>query len=130
MRWVIGLDENNGQEEAITVRRLTIVLMAGFIMAIVMVAGAAPTLAQMSEEEKAARKEAKQQQSKEVKQEQKEAKEQQKEAKEQQKEAKEQQPLPSSGGPSVDTIALYTLGSSALVVVGGALLVGRIVARR
>ena len=108
MRWVIGLDENNGQEEAITVRRLTIVLIAGFIMAIVMVVGAAPTLAQMSEEEKAARKEAKQQQ----------------------KEAKEQQPLPSSGGPSVDTIALYTLGASALVVVGGALLVGRIVARR
>ena len=130
MLWVIGLDETNGQKEAITVRRLTIVLIAGFIMAIVMVAAAAPTLAQMSEEEKAARKEAKQQQSKEVKQEQKEAKEQQKEAKEQQKEAKEQQPLPSSGGPSVDTIALYTLGSSALVVVGGALLVGRIVARR
>ena len=110
-------------------RRLMIVLSVGFIMAIVMVAGAAPTVAQLSEEEKAARKEAKQQQSKEVKQEQKEAKEQQKEAKEQQKEAK-QQPLPSSGGPSVDTIALYTLGASALVVVGGALLVGRIVARR
>jgi H+/gluconate symporter-like permease len=124
VRWVIGLDENNGQEEAITVRRLTIVLSAGFIMAIVMVLSAAPTLAQLSEEEKAARKEAKQQQSKEEKQEQKEAKQQQKEAKQ------KQQPLPSSGGPSVDTIALYTLGASALVVVGGALLVGRIVARR
>jgi H+/gluconate symporter-like permease len=66
------------------VRRLMIVLSVGFIMAIVMVAVAAPAVAQLSEEEKAARKEAKQQQ--------KEAKQQQ------QKEAK-QQPLPSSGGP-------------------------------
>src|SRR5215211_5439089 len=99
-----------------------IVLSVGFIMAIVMVAGAAPTVAQLSEEEKAARKEAKQQQSKEAKQQQKEAKQQQKEAK--------QQPLPSSGGPPVGTIALYTLGASALVIVGGVLVVGRMVARR
>ena len=103
-------------------RRLMIVLSVGFIMAIVMVAVAAPTLAQLSEEEKAARKEAKQQQSKEAKQQQKEAKQQQQEAK--------QQPLPSSGGPPVGTIALYTLGASALVIVGGVLVVGRIVARR
>ena len=109
-------------------RRLMIVLSAGFIMAIVMVAGAAPTLAQLSEEEKAARKEAKQQQSKEEKQQQKEAKQEQKEAKKQ--EAKKQQPLPSSGGPSADTIALYTLGASALVIVGGGLLVSRTVTRR
>ena len=110
-------------------RRLMIVLSVGFIMAIVMVAVAAPTLAQLSEEEKAARKEAKQQQSKEAKQQEKEAKQQQKEAKQQQEEAK-QQPLPSSGGPPVGTIALYTLGASALVIVGGVLVVGRIVARR
>jgi Flp pilus assembly protein TadB len=102
-------------------------------MAIVMVAGAAPTLAQLSEEEKAARKEAKQQQSKEEKQQQKEAKQEQKEAKKQEakkQEAKKQQPLPSSGGPSADTIALYTLGASALVIVGGGLLVSRTVTRR
>jgi H+/gluconate symporter-like permease len=104
VRWVIRLDENNGQEEAITVRRLTIVLSAGLIMAIVMVAGAAPTLAQLSEEDKAARKEAKQQQSKEVKQEQKEAKEQQKEAKQQA--PKQQQPLPKSGGVELNALLL------------------------
>ena len=111
-------------------RRLMIVISVGFIMAIVMVAGAAPTVAQLSEEEKAARKEAKQQQSKEAKQQEKEAKQQQKEAKQQQQKEAKQQPLPSSGGPPVGTIALYTLGASALVIVGGVLLVGRIVARR
>jgi hypothetical protein len=103
------------------VRRLVIVLSVGFIMAIVMVAGAAPTMAQQSPEEKAARKAAKQ--------EQKSAKQQQKAAK-QQKAVKEQKPLPASGGPPVDTIALYTLGASALVVGGGVLLVGGAVARR
>jgi len=84
-------------------------------MAIVMVAGAAPTMAQQSPEEKAARKAAKQEQ---------------KAAKQQQKAVKEQKPLPASGGPPVGTIALYTLGASALVVGGGVLLVGRMVARR
>ena len=96
-------------------RRLVIVLSVGFIMAIVMVAGAAPTFAQLSPEDKAARKAAKQEQ---------------KAAKQQQKAVKAQQPLPASGGPPVGTIALYTLGASALVVGGGVLLVGRTVARR
>ena len=91
-------------------RRLMIVLSVGFIMAIVMVVGAAPTMAQQSQEEKAARKAAKQEQ---------------KAAKQQQKAVKEQKPLPASGGPPVGTIALYTLGASALVVGGGVLLVGR-----
>jgi len=84
-------------------------------MAIVMVAGAAPTFAQLSPEDKAARKAAKQEQ---------------KAAKQQQKAVKAQQPLPASGGPPVGTVALYTLGASALVVGGGVLLVGRTVARR
>ena len=97
-------------------RRLVIVISVGFIMAIVMVVGSAPTMAQMSPEDKAARKAAKQ--------EQKAAKQQQKAAK-QQKAVKEQKPLPASGGPPVGTIALYTLGASALVVGGGVLLVGR-----
>ena len=96
-------------------RRLVIVLSVGFIMAIVMVAGAAPTMAQLSPEDKAARKAAKQEQ---------------KAAKQQQKAVKEQKPLPASGGPPVDTIALYTLGASALVIGGGVLLVGRAVTRR
>jgi len=104
------------------VRRLVIVLSVGFIMAIVMVAGAAPTFAQQSPKDKAARKAAKQ--------EQKAAKQQQKATKQQQKAVKAQQPLPASGGPPVGTIALYTLGASALVVGGGVLLVGRTVARR
>jgi hypothetical protein len=91
-------------------------------MAIVMVVGSAPTFAQMSPEDKAARKAAKQ--------EQKAAKQQQKAAKQQQKAVKAQQPLPASGGPPVGTVALYTLGASALVVGGGVLLVGRTVARR
>ena len=103
-------------------RRLMIVLSVGFIMAIVMVAGAAPTFAQQSPEDKAARKAAKQ--------EQKAAKQQQKATKQQQKAVKAQQPLPASGGPPVGTIALYTLGASALAVGGGVLLVGRTVARR
>jgi uncharacterized surface anchored protein len=98
------------------VRRLVIVISVGLIMAIVMVVGSAPTMAQQSPEEKAARKAAKQ--------EQKAAKQQQKAAK-QQKAVKEQKPLPASGGPPVGTIALYTLGASALVVGGGVLLVGR-----
>ena len=96
-------------------RRLVIVLSVGFIMAIVMVAGAAPTFAQQSPEDKAARKAAKQEQ---------------KAAKQQQKAVKAQQPLPASGGPPVGTIALYTLGASALAVGGGVLLVGRTLARR
>jgi Ni/Co efflux regulator RcnB len=105
------------------VRRLVIVISVGLIVAIVMVAGAAPTMAQMSPEDKAARKAAKQ--------EQKAAKQQQKAAKQQQQKAdKAQQPLPASGGPPIGTIALYTLGASALVVGGGVLLVGRTVARR
>ena len=96
-------------------RRLVIVISVGFIMAMVMVGGAAPTMAQQSPEDKAARKAAKQEQ---------------KAAKQQQKAVKAQQPLPASGGPPVGTIALYTLGASALVVGGGVLLVGRTVARR
>ena len=68
-------------------------------------------------------------------QEQKVAKQQQKEAKQQQKAPKQQpapkQQLPATGGPPVGTVALFTLGASALVVVGGAFLVRRtIVARR
>ena len=98
-------------------RRLVIVISVGFIMAIVMVVGSAPTMAQLSPEDKAARKAAKQ--------EQKAAKQQQKAAKQQQKAVNEQKALPASGGPPVDTIALYTLGASALVVGGGVLLVGR-----
>ena len=97
-------------------RRLVIVISVGLIMAIVLVVGSAPTMAQQSPEDKAARKAAKQ--------EQKAAKQQQKAAK-QQKAVKEQKPLPASGGPPVGTIALYTLGASALVVGGGVLLVGR-----
>jgi len=89
-------------------------------MAIVMVVGAAPTFAQQSPEDKAARKAAKQ--------EQKAAKQQQKAAKQQA--PKQQQPIPKTGGLPVGTIALYTLGASALVVGGGVLLVGRTLARR
>ena len=40
-------------------RRFLIVLSVGLIMALVMVAGAAPTMAQLSPEDKAARKAAK-----------------------------------------------------------------------
>ena len=94
-------------------RRLVIVISVGLIMAIVMVAGAAPTLAQMSPEDNDARKAAKQEQ---------------REAKQQQKAAK-QQALPPSGGPPVGTVTLYTLSASALVVVGGLFLIGGIVAR-
>jgi sRNA-binding protein len=106
------------------VRRLMIVLSVGVVMAMVVVAGAAPTIAQTSED-KAAQKAAKQ--------EQKAAKQQQKEAKQQQKEAKQQpapkQQLPASGGLPVGAVALFTLGASALVV-GGVFLVGRTVAQR
>jgi hemolysin activation/secretion protein len=103
-------------------RRLMLVLSVGVIMAMVVVAGAAPTLAQTSED-KAAKKAARQ--------EQKAAKQQQKAAKQQ---APKQQPapkqqLPASGGPPVGNVALFTLGASALVV-GGVFLVGRTVAPR
>ena len=100
-------------------RRLLMVLSVGVVMAMLVVAGAAPTIAQTSED-KAAQKAAKQ--------EQKAAKQEQKAAK--QKEAKQKQQMPPTGGLPAGTAALYTLGASALVVVGGALLVGRIVARR
>ena len=99
-------------------RRLMLVLSVGVIMAMVVVAGAAPTLAQTSED-KAAKKAARQ--------EQKAAKQQQKAAKQQP--APKQQPLPASGGPPVGNVALFTLGASALVV-GGVFLVGRTVAPR
>ena len=98
-------------------RRLMLVLSVGVIMAMVVVAGAAPTLAQTSED-KAAKKAARQEQ---------------KAAKQQQKAAKQQpvpkQQLPASGGPPVGNVALFTLGASALVV-GGVFLVGRTVAPR
>ena len=97
-------------------RRLMLVLSVGVIMAMVVVAGAAPTIAQTSED-KAAKKAAKQ--------EQKAAKQQQKAAKQEQKAAPKQQPLPARGGPPVGNVALFTLGASALVVVGGAFLVRR-----
>ncbi len=77
-------------------RRLVIVLSVGFIMAIVMVVGSAPTFAQQSPEEKAARKAAKQ--------EQKAAKQQQKAAKQQA--PKQQQQLPKSGGVELNTLLL------------------------
>ena len=82
-------------------RRLMIVISVGFIMAIVMVARAAPTLAQLSPEDKAARKAAKQ--------EQKAAKQQQKAAKQQapkQQAPKQQQPLPKSGGVELNALLL------------------------
>ena len=71
-------------------RRLMIVLSVGFIMAIVMVVGAAPTMAQQSPEDKAARKAAKQEQ---------------KAAKQQQKAAK-QQPMPKTGGVELNALLL------------------------
>jgi len=67
-----------------------IVLSVGFIMAIVMVVGAAPTMAQQSPEDKAARKAAKQEQ---------------KAAKQQQKAAK-QQPMPKTGGVELNALLL------------------------
>ena len=79
-------------------RRLMIVLSVGFIMAIVMVVGAAPTMAQLSPEDKAARKAAKQ--------EQKAAKQQQKAAKQQQAPKQQQQPLPKSGGVELNALLL------------------------
>jgi len=75
-----------------------IVLSVGFIMAIVMVVGAAPTMAQMSPEDKAARKAAKQ--------EQKAAKQQQKAAKQQAPKQQQQQPLPKSGGVELNALLL------------------------
>ena len=106
-------------------RRLMLVLSVGVIMVMVVVAGAAPTIAQTSED-KAAKKAAKQ--------EQKAAKQQQKAAKQEQKAAPKQQPapkqqLPASGGLPVGAVALITLGASALVV-GTVFLVGRTVAQR
>ena len=77
-------------------RRLVIVLSVGFIMALVMVAGAAPTMAQLSPEDKAARKAAKQ--------EQKAAKQQQKAAKQQA--PKQQQPMPKTGGVELNALLL------------------------
>ena len=77
-------------------RRFMIVLSVGFITAIVMVAGAAPAMAQMSPEDKAANKAAKQ--------EQKAAKQQQKAAKQQA--PKQQQLLPKTGGVELNTLLL------------------------
>jgi H+/gluconate symporter-like permease len=74
------------------VRRFLIVLSVGLIMALVMVAGAAPTMAQLSPEDKAARKAAKQ--------EQKAAKQQQKAAKQQQKQ------MPKTGGVELNALLL------------------------
>ena len=92
-----------------------IVLSVGFI--IVIVASATVGAAQMSPEDKAARKAGKQ--------EQKAAKQQQKAPKQQPAAPKQQ--LPATSGPPVGTMALFTLGTSALVVVGGALVVQRFV---
>src|SRR5215204_295483 len=73
-----------------------IVLSVGFIMAIVMVVGAAPTLAQLSPEDKAARKAAKQ--------EQKAAKQQQKAAKQQA--PKQKQPIPKTRSLELNALLL------------------------
>ena len=78
-------------------RRLMIVISVGFIMAIVMVARAAPTLAQLSPEDKAARKAAKQ--------EQKAAKQQQKAAK-QQAPKQQQKQMPKTGGVELNALLL------------------------
>src|SRR5215207_1749042 len=80
-----------GEGDNISVRRLMIVLSVGFIMAIVMVVGAAPTMAQQGPEDKAARKAAKQEQ---------------KAAKQQQKAAKQQQPMPKTGGVELNALLL------------------------
>ena len=72
-------------------RRLVIVISVGLIMAIVMVVGSAPTMAQQSPEDKAARKAAKQEQ---------------KAAKQQQKAAKQQQPMPKTGGVELNALLL------------------------
>ena len=77
-------------------RRLMIVISVGLIMAIVLVVGAAPTMAQQSPEDKATRKAAKQ--------EQKAAKQQQKAAKQQA--PKQQQQLPKSGGVELNALLL------------------------
>ena len=77
-------------------RRLVIVISVGFIMAIVMVVGSAPTMAQQSPEDKAARKAAKQ--------EQKAAKQQEKAAKQQA--PKRQQPMPKTGGVELNALLL------------------------
>jgi len=74
-----------------------IVISVGLIVAIVIVVGAAPTMAQQSPEDKAARKAAKQ--------EQKAAKQQQKAAKQQQA-PKQQQPMPKTGGVELNALLL------------------------
>ena len=80
--------------------RLVIVLSVGFIMAILMVADAVPTAAQMSPKDKAAHnKAAKLEQKEATKLEQKEAKQKQEATKQQQHKAAKQQSLPASGGP-------------------------------
>ena len=88
-------------------KRLMIVISVGFIMAIVMVVGAAPTLAQMSPEDKAARKAAKQEQ---------------KAAKQQQKAAKQQAPMPKTGGVELNALLLpasvLLVGSGIVAVYG------------
>jgi H+/gluconate symporter-like permease len=78
------------------VRRLVIVISVGFIMTIVMVVSAAPTMAQLSPEDKAARKAAKQ--------EQKAAKQQQKAAKQQA--PKQQKEMPKTGGVELSALLL------------------------
>jgi H+/gluconate symporter-like permease len=89
------------------VKRLMIVISVGLIMAIVMVVGAAPTLAQMSPEDKAARKAAKQEQ---------------KAAKQQQKAAKQQAPMPKTGGVELNALLLpasvLLVGSGIVAVYG------------
>jgi H+/gluconate symporter-like permease len=89
------------------VKRLMIVISVGLIMAIVMVVGAAPTLAQMSPEDKAARKAAKQEQ---------------KAAKQQQKAAKQQAPMPKTGGVELKALLLpasvLLVGSGIVAVYG------------
>ena len=81
-------------------------------MTLVMVAGAAPTLAQLSPEDKAARKAAKQ--------EQKAAKQQQKAAKQQA--PKQQQPMPKTGGVELNALLLpatvLLVGSGIVVAYG------------
>jgi H+/gluconate symporter-like permease len=75
------------------VRRFLIVLSVGLIMALVMVAGAAPTMAQLSPEDKAARKAAKQEQKAAKQQQQKAAKQQQKQ-------------MPKTGGVELNALLL------------------------
>jgi H+/gluconate symporter-like permease len=82
------------------VRRFLIVLSVGLIMALVMVAGAAPTMAQLSPEDKAARKAAKQEQKAAKQQQQQQQQQQQKAAKQQQKQ------MPKTGGVELNALLL------------------------